>query len=160
VFRFPETVDERAARTVATGVVVLAALAVGLGQRWLLFVLLYGFLARVLTGPRLSPLALLATRVVVPRLPFRERISPGPPKRLAQGMGAAMVLTAIVLSYGFGATTAAWIVVGALIGAAGLEAAFGLCLACRLFAAGMRLGLVPREACEACADIWARQPAG
>ena len=37
-------------------------------QWWVLVPLVYGFLARVLTGPRLSPLGQFVTRVVTPRL--------------------------------------------------------------------------------------------
>ena len=38
------------------------------GFYWLLIPLAYGFWARVLTGPKLSPLAWLAMNVVAPRL--------------------------------------------------------------------------------------------
>ncbi len=38
-----------------------------------------------------------------------------------------------------------------------LEAAFGLCVGCRLFAVLMRLGLVPEEVCLDCADITRRR---
>ena len=50
---------------------------------WILPALAYGFVARALTGPKLSPLAFVATRVVTPRLPFTHRYSPGPAKRPA-----------------------------------------------------------------------------
>ena len=69
VFSFPNPVNEVAARVVAGGVVVLCVLAIALRQQWLLVLLAYGFWARVLTGPTLSPLGQLATRVIVPRLP-------------------------------------------------------------------------------------------
>ena len=157
-FSFPDIVDERAARTVATAVVLVAAGAIVFDQRWLMIVLAYGFIARVLAGPTFSPLALLATKVIVPRLPFCERPSPGPAKRFAQGMGVVMSLTAVVLAYGFGLDGAAHVVLGVLIFAAGLEAAFGLCLGCKVFALLMRLGVIPPETCEACANIWAGRP--
>jgi hypothetical protein len=48
--------------------------------------------------------------------------------------------------------------VGALGGAAFLEAAVGLCLGCRVFALLMRAGLVPDSVCAACADITTRHP--
>ena len=44
-------------------------------------VLAYGFVARVLTGPTLSPLGQLVTRVVTPALDIEARPVPGPPKR-------------------------------------------------------------------------------
>jgi Domain of unknown function (DUF4395) len=57
---FPDPVNEIAARTVATGVVVMAAAALVFEAPWMLVVLTYGFWARVLTGPTLSPLGQLA----------------------------------------------------------------------------------------------------
>ncbi|HXW32093.1 MAG TPA: DUF4395 family protein, partial [Acidimicrobiales bacterium] len=64
VFSFPDPVNESAARSVAAGVVVMAVLALVLRLPWMLVPLTYGFWARVLTGPTLSPLGQLATRVV------------------------------------------------------------------------------------------------
>ena len=40
-------------------------------------------------------------------------------------------------------------------GVAGLEAAFGLCVGCKLFYLGMRLGLVPAGVCVECARVLA-----
>jgi hypothetical protein len=157
VFRFPNPVNELAARVVAGGVVTLSVLAIVTGSRWLLLVLLYGFVARVLAGPRFSPLGLLATKVVAPRL-GRERPVPGPPKRFAQGIGVAFSLTAVLLAFVFEAPTAAWVVTGALATAASLEAFAGLCLGCRVFALLMRAGVIPQDVCEACADITRRSP--
>ena len=157
-FGFPNPVNEKAARVVAGGVLVLSTLAIALDQPWLLVPLAYGFWARVLTGPVLSPLGQLATRVVAPRLGAPRPVA-GPPKRFAQAMGVAFSSTALVLWAGFGALGAAWIVLALLIVAALLEAAFGLCLGCRIFAVLMRRGLVPAEVCEACADVTLRHPA-
>jgi hypothetical protein len=64
LFSFPNPVDETSARLVAGAVAVLAVLTLAFQQGWLLPVLAYGFLARVLSGPTLSPLGLVATRVV------------------------------------------------------------------------------------------------
>lgn len=122
-------------------------------QAWLLVPLAYGFWARVLTGPRLSPLGQLATRVVVPLLPGAARLVPGPPKRFAQGIGVAFSSTALVLWYGFGLDAAALVVVGLLVVAALLEAALGLCLGCKAFGLLMRVGLVPERGCQSCADL-------
>jgi hypothetical protein len=117
-------------------------------------IIAYGFVARVLTGPTLSPLGQFVTRVVTPRLRIRERPVAGPPKRFAQGMGAAFSLTALVLT-GLGFWTAAEVFLGLLTAAALLESAFGLCLGCRAFAVLMRAGVVPEAVCERCNDIWA-----
>lgn len=144
--------NEKAARVVAAGVVLMAVTAMALRLEWLLVVIAYGFVARVLTGPTLSPLGQVAVRVVAPRL-GEPRHVPGPPKRFAQGMGVAMSLTAVVLHFGFGAAGAAWAVTGVLATAATLEAVFALCLGCRLFALLMRAGLVPAATCERCANL-------
>ena len=120
--------------------------------------LVYGFWARVLAGPTLSPLGQLATRVIAPRLPVAPRPVAGPPKRFAQAVGVVFSTTALVLWFGFGAQGATWVVVGLLAAAALLESAFGICLGCRVFSLLMRAGLVPDDVCEACADITSRHP--
>ena len=155
LFSFPNPVNETSARLVAGSVAVLSVLTVAFQQGWLLPVLAYGFVARALSGPKLSPLALLATRVVTPRLPVAHRYSPGPAKRFAQAIGAAFTLTATLLWFVAGAHGAALALVAVLAVFASLEAAFGLCVGCRAFYLGMRLGLVPPHVCEECARVLA-----
>ena len=157
VVGFPNPVNEVAARVVAGGVVAMCVATLAWRQPWLLVPLCYGFWARVLTGPRLSPLGQLATRLVAPRL-AAPRLVAGPPKRFAQAMGVAFSTTALVLWFGAGERAAALAVIGLLLAAAVLESAFGLCLGCRVFAGLMRAGLVPDEVCEACADVRLRHP--
>jgi hypothetical protein len=157
LFSFPNPVNEVSARLVAGGVVLMCALTIGLGLRWMTVVIAYGFVARVLTGPTLSPLGQLVTRVVTPRLGIAARPVAGPPKRFAQGMGAAFSLTALVLT-GLGYWTAAVAVLGLLVAAATLESAFGICLGCITFGLLMRAGVVPDEVCARCNDIWATAP--
>jgi hypothetical protein len=154
VIGFPDTVDEVSARLVAGGVVVLAVAAIALDQPWLTAVIAYGFVARALTGPTLSPLGRLVTQVVRPRLPVAPRPYPGPPKRFAQAIGAVLSVSAAVLALGFGLVGAADVLLGALVVAAGLEAALGFCLGCRIFSLLMRVGVIPEATCERCADLW------
>jgi hypothetical protein len=156
---FPNPVNETSARLVAAGVAALAVVAIALEQGWLLPVLAYGFLARALTGPTLSPLGLLATRVLTPRLQLAHRYSPGPPKRFAQTIGAAFTVTATALWYAAGEHTAALVLVAVLAVFASLEATAGFCFGCRAFYLGMRLGLVPPSVCEECVRVLARQSA-
>lgn len=156
VIGFPDPVNEVSARVVAAGVVVLSVATIALDQPWLTAVIAYGFVARVLTGPTLSPLGQLATRVVTPRLPVGPRLIPGPPKRFAQGMGAVMSVTAAVLALGFGLVGAAYTVLGLLVVAASLEAVLGFCLGCRIFALLMRTGVIPAEVCERCVNVSVR----
>ena len=158
LFSFPNPVNEVSARLVAAGVVVMCVLTIALDLRWATIVIAYGFVARVLTGPTLSPLGQFVTRVVTPRLDIAERPVAGPPKRFAQGMGVAFSVTALILT-GLGYWTAAEVFLGLLAAAALLESAFGLCLGCKAFAVLMRVGVVPEEVCERCNDIWGTQGA-
>jgi hypothetical protein len=157
LFSFPDPVNEVSARAVATGVVLLALATIVFDQPWLTLPLAYGFIARVLTGPKLSPLGQLVTRIVTPRLPFVPKYVSGPPKRFAQGIGVVFSVTAAVLALGFDQRGAAYVVLGLLVVAATLEAALGLCLGCKVFALLMRAGVIPPEVCERCSDIWARR---
>lgn len=154
LFSFPDPVNEVSARLVAGAVVVMSIATIVLDQPWITLVLAYGFVARVLTGPTLSPLGQVVTRLVTPRLGLAPRPVPGPPKRFAQGIGAAFSLTAAVLALGFGQRGAAYVVLAMLAAAATLESVFGYCLGCRIFALLMRLGVIPDEICERCNDIW------
>jgi hypothetical protein len=160
VIGFPDPVDEVSARLVAAGVVLLAVATIVLDQPWLTAVIAYGFVARVLTGPTLSPLGRLVTRVVRPRLAVAPRLVPGPPKRFAQGIGAVLSTTAAVLALGFGSTGVAYGLLAALVVAASLEAFAGICLGCLVFAQLMRVGVIPAEVCERCADLWGTRRAG
>jgi len=153
LFSFPNPVNETSARLVAGVVAVLAVVAIAFQQGWLLPVLAYGFVARALTGPTLSPLGLLATRVVTPRLPVKHRYSPGPAKRFAQSIGAVFTVTATLLWYAAGQHTAALALLGVIVFFATLESVLGFCVGCRAFFVGMRLGLVPPHVCEDCAPF-------
>ncbi|MBV8234944.1 MAG: DUF4395 domain-containing protein, partial [Acidimicrobiia bacterium] len=97
LFAFPNPVNEISARLVAGGVVLLTLAILLGGQHWLLLPLAYGFVARVLTGPTLSPLGQVVTRGITPRLHVPAKPVPGPPKRFAQGIGVAFSVTAAVL---------------------------------------------------------------
>lgn len=158
VFGFPNPVNETSARIVAAGVVAMGVLFAATGWGWVLVPLTYGFIARVTTGPLLSPLGRLATQVITPRLKFEHTFCPGPPKRFAQGIGAAFTITASVL-YIAGAEGASRVVIAMLVGAAGLEAFVGFCLGCWMFGKLMKTGIIPESVCEACNDISRRVPA-
>jgi hypothetical protein len=154
-FTFPHPVNEIAARWVAGMVVVLALGVVLSNVYWLMFVLTYGFLARVLAGPKLSPMGLLATRLFVPRLGNPTKMVAGPPKRFAQAVGLVFSVTALILVYGFGMKTAAEVVLGVLALFAALESFVGFCTGCFVFGCLIKWGLVPEKTCKRCADIWA-----
>ncbi len=128
VIGFPRTINEKAARTVAGVVAVTGLVALLVPAHWLVIPLAYGFWARVLTGPRLSPLAALASRVIAPRLGAPREVA-GPPKRFAQGMGAA-ITTAATVAFLAGAGTAVSVLLVALV--VGRDARVGLRLLRRL----------------------------
>jgi hypothetical protein len=151
LFSFPNPVNEKAARVVAGVVLVGAIVTLATGFYWLLVPMAYGFWARVLTGPTLSPLGWLAQRVIAPRL-GPPRPVPGPPKRFAQGMGAFMSSLALVLAFTV-SHLAADIVLILLLSAAALESVFAYCVGCRIFAGLMRTGVIPETVCAECADV-------
>jgi hypothetical protein len=150
---FPNPVNETSARIVAGVVAVLAILTIAFQQGWILPVLAYGFVARALTGPKLSPLAFVVTRFVTPGLHVAHRYSPGPAKRFAQAIGAVFLVAATLLWFAAGQHTVALALVGVIAVFATLESAFGICVGCKTFYLGMRLGLVPPHVCEDCAPF-------
>jgi hypothetical protein len=154
VLGFPATVNEKAARTVAAVVALTGVVALATGSFWLLIPLAYGFWARVLTGPTLSPLAQFATRVAAPRLGPPREVA-GPPKRFAQALGAT-ITTAGAVAFVAGAGTVCDVLLALLVVAAGLESVFAFCIGCRIFAGLMRLGVVPETVCAECANLQAR----
>ena len=158
LFSFPNPVNETSARGVATGVVLMTVLFLVTGWGWVLAPLTYGFLARVLTGPTLSPLGRLSTQVITPRLHVDHTFCAGPPKRFAQGIGATLSIGAAIAHFGFGATPFALVLVAFITVAATLESVFAFCLGCQLFALLMRAKVIPPDVCEACNDIRLRQP--
>lgn len=155
VIGFPNPVNEKAARVVAGGVALLGIITVLTGWLWILPVLALGFLARVLTGPRLSLLGQLATKAVAPRL-GEPRLVPGPPKRFAQGIGLGLTTVASLVWLGLGWSTVAWSLAVVLVVFALLESVAGFCAGCWLFAQLMRAGLIPESTCEACNNLTLR----
>ena len=154
-FGFPAVVNEKAARVVAGGVVLMTATALLTGWLWLSAVLAIGFALRVAAGPRYSPLGQLATKVVAPRL-GEPKLVAGPPKRFAQTVGLVFTLAATgFLVAGLPVVTVGLLAV--LLVFAILESVFAFCAGCWVFAQAMKVGLVPEETCAACADISLRQ---
>lgn len=154
-FDFPNPVNETSARLVASGAVAQGVAFLAVRQWWVLVPLAYGFLARVLSGPRFSPLGQFVTRVVTPRLRVEHRFVPGPPKRFAQGVGLAFSGGAL-LAWALGAPVVSYVLVAGLVVAASLEAVLAFCLGCVVFNRLMRIGLIPEDVCLECADISGR----
>ncbi len=156
IFTFPNPVNEVSARVVAAGVVAMASATMASRRRWLIVPLAYGFVARALSGPTLSPLGQLATRVVTPRLGVPPKEVAGAPKRFAQTLGACISLAALALAFPLKRTNAAFALVGMIAVFATLESGFGFCIGCKIFGVLMKMGVVPEDVCAECANIWAR----
>ena len=156
-FSFPELINEVSARLVAIGVLALSFVVLYLlldkNNYVLIFlsILIYGFLARVSSGPKISPLALFVTKLLVPRLNFKEKLVPGPPKRFAQGIGLIFSLfTAITFLINLNSISI--ILISTLILFAALEAFIGFCAGCKVFKLLMNIGLIPNDVCEKCSN--------
>jgi hypothetical protein len=154
LFSFPNPVNEKAARVVAGVVLVTVIVVLATGWYWLLIPLAYGFWARVLTGPTLSPLGWAAQNLIAPRLGSKRPV-PGPPKRFAQAIGAVMSTVALVFAFAVSHQAADGVLI-VFVPAATLESIFGYCLGCKAFSLLIRAGVVPDSVCEECADISAR----
>lgn len=137
-FSFPNPVNETSARLVALGVVVQAVAFLVFREAWLLAPLVFGFAARVLTGPTMSPLGQLSVRFATPfaerRLGVVSRRVPGPPKRFAQVIGLVFTSGAAV-GWATGTTWLTYVLLGALVIAASLEAFAAICLGCIAYSA-------------------------
>ena len=113
--------------------VLLSLLALLPGLTWLSLPIAVGFLLRVAAGPRFSPLGLLATRLIAPRLGAAETgarpaqaVRPGD-RRHAQHRCRAGLLRLRRDRPGPAAA-------GLIVVAATLESVFAICLGCLLFA--------------------------
>ena len=102
-FSFPEMINDVSARLVAFFVIIICSLLLIStinNQDFALYIsifLLYGFVARVTSGPKVSPVAILVTKIIVPRLSFQEKLLPGPPKRFAQFIG--MIFSVSIVTF-------------------------------------------------------------
>jgi hypothetical protein len=152
LFTFPNPVNEVAARAVAGGVMVLALVALVADLPGLLIPLTLGFWARLLTGPTLSPLGQLATRVIAPRLAGHARLVPGPPKRFAQGIGV-VVTTAATVCWLAGEWRISQALLVMMVIFAFAESVLAICVGCHIFNVLMRKGVIPESVCQECADI-------
>lgn len=95
-------------------------------------------------SPRTAPWGVVFRRLVRPRLaPPAELEDPRPP-RFAQGVGLFVTVVGLIL-HAAGVPWALVVAAAAALVAALLNAAFGLCLGCRLYLLLQRAGLVGRS---------------
>ena len=150
LFSFPNPVNDYAARAVAAIVIVLVVLFEITANAFLLLFITYGFLARVLTGPTLSPIGLLATKIIVPALGSPSKLVPGPPKRFAQFIGLLISFSATIAIFAFDSPTSARYLMAIICFFASLESILGFCAGCFVFGWLMKLNLIPESVCESC----------
>ena len=149
LFSFPDPVNDYAARFVAAMVVILTIIFLATANIWVLIFILYGFLARVLTGPTLSPIGLIATKILVPLFGNPEKLVPGPPKRFAQAIGLVFSAAALIALL-FSEISVTRYLIGILGFFASLEAFIGFCTGCYVFGWLIRFRLIPESVCESC----------
>ena len=150
LFSFPNPVNDYAARAVASIVIILVILFEITGNEFLLLFITYGFLARVLTGPTLSPIGLIATRIIVPAIGSPDKPVPGPPKRFAQFIGLILSSAATIQVFVFDSPASAKYLMAILGFFASLESILGFCAGCFVFGWLMKLKLIPESVCESC----------
>ncbi|MBK9477219.1 MAG: DUF4395 domain-containing protein [Tetrasphaera sp.] len=146
----PTVVDEVTVRLVAGVVLAVGVVVLVSGQWWLYGLLAVDFALRAWGGPARSPLAQAVLRWLRPRVATAPRPTAFAPKRFAAGIGAVVSSAIVGLSLA-GAPVAATVLVVAMIALPGLEAAFGFCVGCRIFAVLVRWGLLHDEVCVDCA---------
>ena len=150
----PTLIDERVPRIVAAVTLGIAAMVLMTDWWALLLALAADFGVRARGRPNWSPLARLARAKVVPLLRGPRRPVAAKPKQFAAGIGAVISTAAAVAALGFGGVRLAAVLIIILMAAAFLEAAFGLCIGCRLYAVLAHAGVVAD--CPECDDISAR----
>ena len=150
LFSFPNPVNDYAARSVAAVVILLVASFLITANEFLLLFITYGYLARVLTGPTLSPIGLLATKIIVPALGSPTKLVPGPPKRFAQFVGLLISFLAVIAIFAFDSPTSARYLMGIICFFATLESVLGFCAGCFVFGWLMKLNVIPESVCESC----------
>jgi Na+/H+-translocating membrane pyrophosphatase len=155
ISRFPSIVDDVTVRLIAATILVLAVVALAAHQWWLYAVLAADFVLRAGWGPSASPVAILVSRWVRPRVAAAPRHTAGPPKRFAAAIGAVLTVAATVLW--LAGTSLPVLLIGAvMVVFPALESIGGICVGCIVFGWLMRLGLIPESVCVECADIGRR----
>lgn len=144
----PQPIDRRGPRFTAWVSVVVLAVTLATSSAWLLVAQALVFGIGAFAGLRWHPYGLLYRALVAPRLgPPTEWEDPAP-VRFAQGMGFVLA-TVGALGYLSGFTTVGIIATALTLGAAFLQAAFGICLGCEIYLrlpAGLRGGANARSA--------------
>ena len=149
LFSFPNPVNEISARLVAAMVAMLTIATLLTEHQFIAGFLLYGFIARVATGPTLSPMGLIATKIIVPAFGNPTKLVAGPPKRFAQTIGlifSAIAFVMLLLDF----ILVFKITLSILVIFALLESVVGFCAGCFVFNYLMKWKIIPQSICESC----------
>lgn len=131
-------VDPRGVRFSAILTTVVLALVLLSGSGWLLAAQAVVFALGAFAGLRFSPYSVFYRAVLAPRLgPPREK-EEAAPVRFSQTVGLAFAAVGVV-GYLTGLTTLGVVATAFALAAAFLNAAFGLCLGCEMYALIARL---------------------
>ena len=156
--RFPVFITENTVRSIAALVFLLAVLALVFASPWIALVLAIDFALRSLVTPKASFLAIIAKRLIAPRLKKERKPIPFRPKRFAAGIGLILSVTAFLLA-SFEVYVGFYVVTGVLALFSALEAFAGFCAGCEVFVLLMRLRIISVENCPECANLLKREEA-
>ncbi len=147
----PAQVDVRGPRFAAwvtTGVLVLTLLVAAVSPAAAAAILAgqgLVFAIGALLGPRRHPYGRVFARFVAPQLgPVTER-EPAAPLKFAQLVGFVFAVAGVA-GFAVGADLVGLVATGFALMAAFLNAAFGICLGCRLYPLAVRFRKTPRRA--------------
>ena len=149
-------VDGVTVRLVAGVVLAIGLIAIATGQWWLYLVLAADFIPRAIWGPGRSFIATAVLTWVRPRVSARPVSTAGAPKQFAAAIGAVMTSLAglaWIVSLATGspvAQTALYAIAAIMVVFPALEAFFGFCVGCKLYALLARIGLVRPDVCVDC----------
>ena len=132
-----------------TGVLLLVVIGLGLSGVTLAATILFGAITAVFAwgafaGIQRHPYGLLFTKLVRPRLAAPTELEDPAPPTFAQGVGFAITLVGLVLSFVVGPLA---IVVAASLAfiAAFLNSVFAYCLGCQIYLVLVRAGILARK---------------
>ncbi|WP_174185312.1 DUF4395 domain-containing protein [Nocardia barduliensis] len=146
-----DQVDVRGPRFVAwvtTGVLVLVLLAAAVSPvaaAVLIALQAVVFALGAALGPRRHPYGRIYAAVVAPRLAPAGATEPTAPLRFAQLLGFVFAAVSL-LGFALGSTVVGAVFAGFALFAAFLNAAFGICLGCRIYPLAARLRRSPSPA--------------
>jgi Domain of unknown function (DUF4395) len=131
-------VDPRGVRFSAAVTTLVVALVLLSGSGWLLAAQAVVFALGAFAGLRFSPYSVLYRSLVAPRLGSPSEREEAAPVRFSQTVGLVFAVVGVA-GYATGLTVLGIVAAALALAAAFLNAAFGFCLGCELYALSARL---------------------